>query len=138
MKNTFKTSRVWAALYFLLLLGLNYLLFFGRKQENLRITFFEKLMPSFYSHISNFTLSSIFILIIGYLWILQGVKFRKIIWLAAVIVAANFVYELLLPFLNTKDVVDAYFGLAGSILSIILLIPIALYGIEPNSEKTKK
>ncbi|NLN25737.1 MAG: hypothetical protein GX163_08855 [Bacteroidetes bacterium] len=137
MKNTFtKTPKIWAALYILILIGINYLLFFGRNFESLRCPYFQKILPSFYSHISNFSISFMFVLIIGYLWILQGMAFKKIIIMAAVMIVLNFLYELFLPLLNTKDIVDAYFGMAGSLLATILLLPIAIFGTKLKSGKS--
>ena len=137
MKNAFtKTPKIWAALYILILIGINYLLFFGRNYDSLKCPYFQKISPSFYSHISNFSISFIFVLIIGYLWILQGIAFKKIIIMAAVIVVLNFSYELFLPLINTKDLVDAYFGMAGSLLATILLLPIAIFGTKLKSGKT--
>lgn len=56
--------------------------------------------------------------------------------MAAVIVVLNFSYELFLPLINTKDLVDAYFGMAGSLLATILLLPIAIFGTKLKSGKT--
>lgn len=77
-----------------------------------------------------------FVLIIGYLWILQGMAFKKIIIMAAVMIVLNFLYELFLPLLNTKDIVDAYFGMAGSLLATILLLPIVIFGTKLKSGKS--
>lgn len=77
-----------------------------------------------------------FVFIIGYLWILQGMALKKIIIMAAVMIVLNFLYELFLPLLNTKDIVDAYFGMAGSLLATILLLPIAIFGTKLKSGKS--
>lgn len=67
-------------------------------------------------------------LIIGFLWILMAVKFRHIISLALVIVALNFFYELFLSILNTKDIVDAYFGTVGTFVAFLVIVVTFKFG----------
>lgn len=110
-----------ASVLFFLLLGIALFLFWGRKSDMIRVDFFLELMPSFYTHISNFTLSYLFYGGIGYLWLLQGVKFRYVIFFGIFLVLANFIYELFIPILNTPDIVDAYFGCAGTVLGFLFL-----------------
>ena len=43
-----------------------------------------------YSHMSNFSLSMLVYLSIGYMWLLFGVKFRFIVILGAFLIIANF------------------------------------------------
>lgn len=75
--------------------------------------------PEITSHITNFSLSLLAYLAIGSLWLTSGVKFRFAAILGALMVAANFICETLLGFINTVDIVDAIYGTAGVILVFI-------------------
>lgn len=84
------------------------------------------------SHISNFSLSILFYLFYGYIIILFDVKFRYIIALGISLILGNFVYELFLSIINTKDIVDDIYGLAGCLLSFIYLVLMKKYGLILN------
>lgn len=47
-----------------------------------------------------------------------------------VIVLANFIYELFLPFINTKDITDAYYRVAGAVMGCLFLLPASKYGLK--------
>ncbi|MCH5720131.1 hypothetical protein [Niabella hibiscisoli] len=96
---------------YLLLLGLVLLLFMGRSKMSLRSEILLSVYPDFYQHVSNFSISYMLFSIVGYMWLIMGVKLGKIMIAGVLIVLANFIYELFLPFINTKDIVDAYFGM---------------------------
>lgn len=68
----------------------------------------------------------------GYFWLMMGVKIRYIIFLGAAIVACNFIYELWINILNTPDIVDAYFGVAGVVLAYVFLFVTHSFGLKPN------
>ena len=84
------------------------------------------------SHISNFSLSILFYLFYGYIIILFDVKFRYVIVLGMGLILGNFVYELFLSVINTKDIVDAMYGLAGCLLSFVYLALLKKYGLILN------
>ncbi|MCX0389196.1 hypothetical protein LI043_11030, partial [Clostridium perfringens] len=65
------------------------------------------------------------------------VKFRYIIALGISLILGNFVYELFLSIINTKDIVDAIYGLAGCLLSFIYLVLMKKYGLILNEQKDK-
>src|SRR5690554_4952058 len=109
------------SLGFFLLFGFVLILFYGRKYEYFRSDYLLGFMPSFYQHISNFTISYLFYAGIGYFWLLMGMKFQYIIFLGMAILAANFIYELFISILNTPDIMDAFFGLAGTVLGFLFL-----------------
>ncbi|EDT78901.1 putative uncharacterized conserved protein [Clostridium perfringens NCTC 8239] len=67
-----------------------------------------------------------------YIIILFDVKFRYIIALGISLILGNFVYELFLSIINTKDIVDAIYGLAGCLLSFIYLVLMKKYGLILN------
>ena len=84
------------------------------------------------SHITNFTLSVLLCVLIGYLLQLFGKKYNSNIIVGMVIILSNFIYEIVLPILNTTDIVDAVYGLVGTIISLIYLYIISKYGFKTN------
>lgn len=84
------------------------------------------------SHITNFTLSVLLCVLIGYLLQLFGKKYNSNIIVGMVIILSNFIYETFLPILNTTDIVDAVYGLVGTIISLIYLYIISKYGFKTN------
>lgn len=115
-----------------LLLGVVFILFWGRKTEAFRFDFLLQQMPDFYQHISNFSLSYLLYSGIGYFWLMMGVKFRYIIVFGIAMLLANLVYELYIPILNTPDIVDAYFGFVGTFLGFLFLFFVHRFGLKPN------
>lgn len=84
------------------------------------------------SHITNFTLSVLLCVLIGYLLQLFDKKYNSNIIVGMVIILSNFIYEIFLPILNTTDIVDAVYGLVGTIISLIYLYIISKYGFKTN------
>ena len=80
------------------------------------------------SHITNFTLSLLLCTFIGYRLLSAGKKYISNAVIGILLIIANFIYELLLPVLNTRDVIDALYGLAGVTVSLIYLFVISRYG----------
>lgn len=80
------------------------------------------------SHSTNFTLSLLLCTFIGYLLLSAGKKYISNAVIGILLIIANFIYELLLPVLNTRDVIDALYGLAGVTVSLIYLFVISRYG----------
>ena len=73
-----------------------------------------KILPVFLlSHITNFALCMMVLLIVGFVFICFGGKL-KIITIV--------VYECFLPFLNTPDIWDAVFGVTGTAVAYIYLV----------------
>ncbi|NGT52135.1 hypothetical protein G6Z12_09315 [Clostridium perfringens] len=68
----------------------------------------------------------------GYIIILFNVKFRYVIALGISLILGNFIYELFLSVINTKDIIDAIYGLAGCLLSFIYLVLMKKYGLILN------
>ncbi|MBO0454283.1 hypothetical protein JZO85_18655 [Enterococcus sp. MJM16] len=87
------------------------------------------------SHISNFSLSLISYLGIGFMWLMEGVKFRSIVFLGIVYVIGNLLCETLMTFLNTPDIVDAYFGFLGTLIAFIYLLITKRFGLMPIRQK---
>ncbi|MCR0264403.1 hypothetical protein MKC73_10875 [[Clostridium] innocuum] len=82
------------------------------------------------SHISNFALSLIFYLGVGFTWILQKMTFKKIILLGLLIVIANILCETIMGFMNTTDIIDAIYGVVGTLISFCFLLVVNKYGLE--------
>ncbi|MGM0337044.1 hypothetical protein [Enterococcus sp. AZ007] len=87
------------------------------------------------SHISNFSLSLMSYLGIGFMWLREGIKFRSIVFLGIVYVIGNLLCETLMTFLNTPDIVDAYFGILGTSIAFIFLLIIKRFGLMPIGQK---
>lgn len=86
------------------------------------------------SHITNFTLSLLLCTFIGYLLLSAGKKYISNAVIGISLIIANFIYELLLPVLNTRDVIDALYGLAGVTVSLIYLFVISRYGFVKEKQ----
>lgn len=86
------------------------------------------------SHITNFTLSLLLCTFIGYLLLSAGKKYISNAVIGILLIIANFIYELLLPVLNTMDVIDALYGLAGVTVSLIYLFVISRYGFVKEKQ----
>lgn len=67
------------------------------------------------SHISNFALSYVLCALVGMLLLSAGKRIRSALLFCLEVLAANLVYEAFLPFANTRDMVDAIYGITGSL-----------------------
>ena len=125
---------IWAALGNLLLLGIAFLLFLGRKPGAFRSQALMDLLPGFYTHVFNFSLSYLLLAGVGFLWLMMGVAVRHVAWAALALAMANLAYEFLLTLLNTRDPVDAAYGIAGTLCAFAWLWIIIRFGLTPNSK----
>lgn len=132
MKNMKYVPKFIIALSFFILLICILILFLGRTKAFLRIDTLQQVFPNFYQHISNFSISYLLLSGIGFMWLLLGMSFKYVTWLAISILISNFVYELWVSFLNTPDTVDAYYGLSGTILAFSFLFITKKYGLKKN------
>lgn len=80
------------------------------------------------SHITNFTLSILINIFIGYLFLIYRKNFKYIILTSLFISLVNYGYEMFLSFINTKDIIDGHYGLIGVIISLGYLYLINKYG----------
>lgn len=89
-----------------------------------------KLLPDFLlSHISDFALCMTVLLILGFVAICFGGSFH-IITVAAILIAVfGIVYECFIPFLNTPDIWDALFVVAGTAVAYIYLVMLKKNGL---------
>lgn len=99
---------------------------------NIFNSYFFVINETINSHITNFTLSVLLCVLISYLLQLFGKKYNSNIIVGMVIILSNFIYEIFLPILNTTDIVDAVYGLVGTIISLIYLYIISKYGFKTN------
>ncbi len=120
------------SLIFLSLLSLVMLLFAGRTMNYVRSDYLQQLFPNFYQHISNFSISWCLYAGVGYMWLLMGVNLKYIMGFGGVILIINLIYELWIPVLNTKDSVDAYYGIVGVLTGFIFLVLVKRFGLKVN------
>lgn len=130
MKNLKYIPKISTAISFLLLLIMFMVLFLGRKEPALRPDWILIHFPDFYQHISNLCISYFIFSAVGYIWLLMGLKISHIILFGIVVVLANFIYELWIPFLNTRDIVDAYYGCVGVIAALLFLVLVKKFGLK--------
>lgn len=124
--------KIWTALSYPLLLLISLTLFFGRNFEKIRIDSLLNVMPNFYNHISNFSLCFIFYITIGYVGVMLGLTLKHIFIIGLFISFLSLIIELLIPFLNTPDKIDAVYGILGVLLGFVLLFIIKIYGLKTN------
>ncbi|MHC9084310.1 hypothetical protein ACYX7E_04625 [Luteimonas sp. RIT-PG2_3] len=127
-----RVPRPWAGLAYLLVLGLVFALFLGRSMDLFKLSLILDHAPTFYTHVSNFSISYLLYTAIGYQWLMTGVKRKPVVLLGLAIALCNVVYEGFIPFINTPDSTDAGYGLAGTLLGWIVLWGIDRYGLVPN------
>ncbi len=125
---------LWVAVAHLLLFAAAFALFLGRKPGVFRSQVLLDAVPGFYSHVSNLSLSYLLYAGVGYLWLMMGVSTRHVALAGLALGVANVVYELLLPVLNTRDPVDAAYGLVGTLLAFGWLWSIQRFGLRPRPD----
>ncbi|MEO7121231.1 MAG: hypothetical protein ABIY62_09040 [Ginsengibacter sp.] len=130
MKNIKYLPTIFTAISFLLLLLVCLFLFLGRREPSLRPDLILIHLPDFYQHVSNLCISYSIFSAVGYAWLLMGIKISNIIVFGTVIILANFIYELWISFLNTRDIVDAYYGCVGVIVAFIFLLLAKEFGLN--------
>lgn len=81
------------------------------------------------SHISNFVLSLVFYLGVGFTWILKKMTLRKIIILGLFIIIANIICETVMSFMNTTDIIDSIYGIVGTLIGFCYLLVVNKYGL---------
>lgn len=87
-----------------------------------------------HSHISNFILSMLIYLNIGFICLIWGIKFKIISTLGLSIIVSNFICETVMGFMNTVDIIDAIYGTVGVSISFIFLYITKRYGMISNEK----
>ncbi len=81
-----------------------------------------KLLPGLLlTHITNFALCMMVLLIFGFVVLCFGGRLKIITIVVILVAILEIVYECFLPFLNTPDIWDAVFGVGGTIIAYIYL-----------------
>ena len=89
-----------------------------------------KLLPAFLlSHITNFAICMMALLLFGFVVLCFGGRLRIVSIAALLIAVLGIIYECLLRFLNTPDIWDAVFGVAGTAVAYIYLIILKRNGL---------
>ena len=136
MENLIKSlkyvPKMWTALSYLVIILFAMTLFLGRNFQFWRWDFFLNWDPDFYSHISNFSISILIFITMGYVGLMFGINTRQILIVGILIILANLFVEFLIPFLNTQDGMDAVFGVIGVVMGLGYLILARRYGMRIN------
>jgi len=122
---------LWATVLHMLLFAGVFALFLGRKPGMFRSEAIIDRLPEFYTHVSNFSLSWLLFAGVGFLWLMMGVRMARIALAALVLIIVNVVYEFFLPWLNTRDPVDALYGVVGTLLALAWMWVIHHFGLKP-------
>jgi len=122
--------KTWVVILYFVMLFSALLLFGGRVSEKLQPTFLLMLLPDYISHISNFTISLEVYLMTGFLVILRTNILQNITYFGLAIILANFIYEIFLTYLNTPDILDAWYGVAGVASTQLFLYFVKHFGIK--------
>lgn len=117
---------------YLLLFLLAFFLFLGRKSESLRIGLLLDFDPEYYTHTTNFSISLIICLVFGFSEILFTGKIKTSYWMGLFLIGVNFIYELYIPLINTPDIIDAYYGLVGTLIPFPYFYFLKKFGITEN------
>lgn len=124
--------KIWTALCFPILILIALVLFFGRNINGLKIDCLLKAVPDFYNHVSNFSLSFIIYITIGYVGLMSGLTIRKLVLIGVLIVLLNLIIESFISVLNNPDSTDANYGILGVLLGLIFLTTAKKYGLKKN------
>lgn len=110
--------RPWALVAYFLLFALAAGVTVGWLDPESRQIDFDLVFPEFYSHTSNLVLSTLLVLAFGMYRLFTGGRLRATVVFALIVIACNYVYELLLPLWNVKDPVDAHYGAVGALVAL--------------------
>lgn len=132
IKSLKYVPKIWTALSFPILILIALTLFFGRNINSLKINYLLNAVPEFYNHISNFSISFIIYITIGYVGLMSGLTTKKLVLIGALIVLLNLIVEFYISILNIPDSTDASFGILGVLLGLIFLATAKKYGLKKN------
>lgn len=121
LKLQFRPTPALVALFYILLMLTMYLLL-GKANSKFVLPFAPFNNTDFYSHISNFIISYNLVTIISFIWLLQGVSLKIILWLCVICIFINIIVESFVTVLNTPDITDAWYGIAGVLLAFIFAV----------------
>jgi hypothetical protein len=128
--------RTWSLVLFFVLLALFGGVALGAYYPEFRVAALDTLIADFSSHASNLGLSFMIVVIYGTIRMVYCPAMRELVIATAGVVSANYTYELFLPFWNTPDLIDAHYGLIGSLVALAYLIAVRTRGLKPNPQQT--
>ncbi len=120
-KSIKRIPKIGTALIYLFLIIAALILFFGRNFQVLKIRPLLALLPDFYIHVSNLSISFIIYIIIGYIGLMMDIKFKYLIYIGLIIILINLVFEFVISLLNTPDKTDALYGFFGVLGGLVFL-----------------
>lgn len=120
----YSVTPVWLVVFF----GVLLLVFIGFLQR--KGAFWAELPGQVGSHFSNFAISYLIVAGPGLMNLVLGAPFAAIWLIAGGMIFANLLAEFAVTFINTKDPLDAAYGIAGTLLALGLLLLIKRYGLE--------
>lgn len=132
LKQLKYVPKIWSTVLYFVIVAIGMLLFAARSLESLRFDFLLQIFPNYHQHISNFSITMLLVLVSGYTTTLENKSLKRTYITALILIAVNVVYELYLPFFNTRDIMDAYYGIAGAVLPFLYLLPYQYFGIMDN------
>lgn len=136
MKQIYKPT-IPSIIGYLLILGIS-IYFIIARWINVLSPDFMFLTKDMQSHISNFVISLLLYYQLGFLGLLYGRPFRYITFLGLSLIGANLICETMITFLNTPDIIDAVYGIIGTLVAFTFLYLTYRYGLiaieEPNKE----
>ena len=103
----------------------------------IRLNFAPFNTKEFYSHVSNCIISCDLFATIALIWLVTGVSNKAVILLGITIILLNLFVERFVTILNTPDIADACYGIAGVILAGIFITIIKLFGLKVYQFKNK-
>jgi hypothetical protein len=121
-------AKTWANVTYCILILAAMGLMIGRWISGLNPAFIL-LSAEIQMHVSNFALSLIGMLLLGYMGILYGAKVRYLALCGAGILLANVLCETLMTFLNWPDLIDALYGAAGVLVALAYVLLVKKYGL---------
>ncbi|RWY50011.1 hypothetical protein [Mucilaginibacter gilvus] len=92
--------------------------------------FVQQYFQEVFTHTSNFIITSILMGTVSFIWILQGAPFKLVIWLGLVAILMNFAVEIFVTVLNTPDIIDAVYGTAGVVVTVLLMLVFNRLGLK--------
>lgn len=124
------TLRPWAMVAYFVLFIPGAAIAVASTNPDMRVLGIDAVLPEFYTHTTNLLLSLMGVLGYGFFRLLYGATIRELAIVTGVMIGANYAYELFLTLWNTRDIIDAHYGLAGSLLAFAYLTSVKLWGLR--------
>lgn len=128
----YRVTTAWLVVFYVVF-ALVFFCFLQRKGA-----FWAELPGQVGSHFSNFAISYLIVAGPGLMNLILGAPFAAIWLIVGGMIFANLLAEFALTFINTKDPLDAVYGIAGTLLALGLLLLIKRYGLVKIPAKSPK